>query len=106
MILDPSHSLAVQLNFRNFRKFRNKCFAVFRHVSQIMFRKFRKYEFRNVSQILLLQLYICFASFARFRKYEFRKLKVSQFSVSKEFASRFFVTQVSQGYRNRHWAVC
>ena len=31
-----------------------------------MFRKFRKYEFRKVSQILVSQFYACFARFARF----------------------------------------
>ena len=93
MILDPSHSLAVQLNFRNFRKFRNKCFAVFRHVSQIMFRKFRKYEFRKVSQSpppprsfpFVSQDSQAFAnkSFARLRNSQFRKNSKLGFSFRK-----------------------
>ena len=39
---------------------------MFRQVSQIVFRKFRKYDFRKVSQIQVSQFYICFARFARF----------------------------------------
>ena len=39
---------------------------MFRQVSQIVFRKFRKYEFRKVSQIQVSQFYVCFARFARF----------------------------------------
>ena len=72
MFSDLGESFAVQLNFRNLRDFRNWCFAVFRQVSQIMFRKFRnlKYEFRKVSQILVSQFYVCFARFARFCKYK------------------------------------
>ena len=40
--------------------------------------------------------------FVRFRKYEFRK--ISQFLVSQEFANRFFVSHVSQGFRNGQFA--
>ena len=71
---DFDYSLAVQLNFHNFSNFsnfRNQCFAVFRQVSQIVFRKFRKHEFRKVLQILVLlqsQIYVCFARLAKFRK--------------------------------------
>ena len=93
MILD--YSFEVLHNFRNseFRNFCNKCFAVSRHVSQIMFSQIMiKYEFGKVSQIFLLQFYICFARLVRFRKYEFHK--VSQSSVSQAFANRFFVSQV------------
>ena len=52
-----------------------------------MFRQFRKYEFRKVSQILF------FAVLRLFRKI----CKVSQIRVSQgyEFANRFFVSQVS-----------
>ena len=79
---DLSDSFAVLLNFRNFRDFCNKRFAVFRQVSQIVFRKFRKYEFRKVSQMLISQFYVCFARFARFLKYEF-----SQAFANTSFAS-------------------
>ena len=72
---------------------------MFRIVSQIVFRKFRKYEFCKVSQIQVSQFYVCLASrgslaglgFARFRKCEFSK--VSQIQVSQEFANMFFVSQ-------------
>ena len=76
---DLGDSFALQLNFRNFRNFRKSCFAVFRQVSQIVFGKFRKYEFRKVSQIRV---------FASFSKYKFRK--VSQIG----FSFRKFVSQV------------
>ena len=106
MILDCS--FAVLLNFANFEifaisvlqcfaKFRKSCFASFANTS---FARFRKYFFS--------QFVVCFARFARFCKYEFRK--VSQFSVSQEFASRFYVSQVLHGFRNdvvftiqNHW---
>ena len=39
---------------------------MFRQVSQIVFRKFRKCEFRKVSQMRVSQFYVCFARFARF----------------------------------------
>ena len=74
-----------------FAKFRKMCFASFANTS---FARFRKYFFS--------QFYACFARFARFGKYEFRK--VTQFSVSQEFANRFFVSQVSQGFCNGHFA--
>ena len=64
--MNLDYSFAVQLYFCNFRNFRNQYFAVFRQVSQIMLRKFRKYEFRKVSQMLFSQFYFCFARFARF----------------------------------------
>ena len=73
-----------------------------------MFRRFRKYKFRKVSQIIFSQFYVCFTRLARFCKYEFRK--VSQISVSQEFANRvnFFVLllQVSQGFRNGNGHIC
>ena len=104
MFSNLDHSFAVQLNFRNFRNFRNECFAfkLFHIVSQIMLRKFRKYEFRKVSQIQVSQFYVClgrFRKFAWFRKCEF--CKVLQIQALQGFANRFFV---SQGFRNGQFA--
>ena len=84
---------SVPLNFRNFRNFRNSCFAVCCQVLQIVLRK--------VSQILFFAVFVRFAAtFTRFRKYEF----VRFLSVSQEFANRFFVSQILQGFRNGQFA--
>ena len=73
---DFDHSFAVLLNFCNFHNFSNFCFAVFRHVSQIMLCK--------ISQILFSQFYLFrgFAnmSFAIFSKPHFRKNEQISFS--------------------------
>ena len=119
---------AVLLSFRNFRDFHNWYFAVFRQVSQIVFRKFCKYELRKVSQIRVSQFYVCFARFAGLlqKTHIFEAFRTSsQFSqcnsifrgdfsqlvfrsVSPSFANR--VSQVSQirvlqGFANTSFAV-
>ena len=70
------------------------------HVSQVS--QIRVLASLKVSQIPFSQFYGCFARFASFRKYEVRK--VSHFSVSQEFANRFFVSQVLQGFCNWQFA--
>ena len=85
MTLASQCSFTVLHNFRNFhvRNFCNWCFAVFREYE---FRKVPKIPFSQYSSTFVLQ------DTQGFRTYDF--CKVSQFSVSQEFANAIFVSKV------------